>query len=81
MIFKIIPFYFFKSIIDNYNQNEFEIHCLSTRAYSDSITEYIKSKTQFIEIYSIRDEEVIKIIHDKNIHILVDLSDIHQEID
>ena len=67
-------FYFFKSIIDNYNQNEFEIHCLSTRAYSDSITEYIKSKTQFIEIHSKSDEEVIKVIHEKNIQILFDLS-------
>lgn len=67
-------FYFFKSIIDYYNQNEFEIYCLSTRAFSDSITDYIKSKTQFVEVHSMSDEEVIKIIHDKNIHILVDLS-------
>lgn len=65
---------FFIPIIKNFDRSQFDFFCFSNSSLNDDYTEIIKVNSQFIEIFNKNDEEVIKIIHNKGINILVDLS-------
>lgn len=65
---------FFTPIIKNFNRNQYEFFCFSNSPIKDDYTDLVKSNSDFVEIFNKSDDEVIKIIHQNEINILVDLA-------
>jgi protein O-GlcNAc transferase len=67
--------YFIEGLIEHLDQNQFELYAFTTHYLTDELTSRIKPFfNEWIPIYGMSDLDAAVVIHEKNIHVLIDLS-------
>lgn len=67
--------YFIEPIIERHNRKGFSVHCFSSTARADSVTERLRSKVDtWHDVAGVSDEELADLISTSQIDILVDLA-------
>lgn len=67
--------YFLEGLLKHLDKSRFEVVAIPTQAYADDVTLAIKGyASEWLPIYGVDDSKAAKIIHERGIHILIDLS-------